>query len=247
MLHGAHDGTCRCCAAPTRLPTGRGRCQSELLASGQANNAPLPGVLPLLPVLVLTARFKVSKADAQFLPAFRYHSRGHIGSPMVAGSTNRRRSSSTAGLDWLNAGSATAFAAHPLAGHGCRQKVSGPANDCAVRHAYRSRHRRGFLVTGGNLLRVHEQATTELIQLVSDGYVACANRGLVGHSIIAHRTTLHRNPLPVEVIIRVSYSCMSLNRVRFGKRSPASPNQDNTHLLRHLAPSPIARSLQQRF
>ncbi len=88
---------------------------------------------------------------------------------MVAGSTNRRRSSSTAGLDWLSAEPAGTLAPHPVRGRWRRQKVLGPANDRAVRHAGRPRHRRGSAVTGGDLLRGHEQATTALIQLVFDG------------------------------------------------------------------------------
>src|SRR5580698_4799344 len=166
-----------------------------------------PRQVSILPtVLAQTEWFKPRRAVASFSRLFETHSSGRIGSPMVAGSTNRRRSSSTVGSALLDAGT---LAPHPVRRRWRCQKILGPANDRAVRDARRPRHRRGPAIAGSNFLRGHEQAATSFVQPVLDGYVASAYRGFVDHPGIVHRTAPRRNPPPVEMVNRVGYSCAS--------------------------------------
>jgi hypothetical protein len=135
--------------------------------------------------LALTAWFRAHRADANFYRFFGTHNRERIGSPMVAGPTNRRRSFSTAGFDWLSAGRPPPLRRTRSAAAG---SILGTTNDCAIATPWRG--------TQPPFHQIRRQPspqpqppTPTLIQPVLDGNIAGA---IAASSIIAESYTTPR-------------------------------------------------------
>ena len=152
-------------------------------------------------VLALTAWFIARSATASFSRLLDTHSSGRTGSPIVAGSTNRWRSSSIVGSALLESG-------RPAPRRRIRDVVEDPsARSFAPRNTRRPKDGGCSAIARGSLLRRDKQPAASFIQLVLDGRIPHADGIFIDHPRIVATKQPRRNPLSELAPTRIAYSC----------------------------------------